>query len=93
MTPLISPNVPFAAHLDVPTPHTTYLQQLDNVGMWRQAPEGLNLSQVVHLVQRIKVVLHAFDGHVFTILDGLSLKHCVAKQIYIMCGHLCLYFP
>mmetsp|Transcript_103958 Transcript_103958/g.238005 ORF Transcript_103958/g.238005 Transcript_103958/m.238005 type:complete len:242 (-) Transcript_103958:19-744(-) len=52
-----------------------HLVQLDDVGVRRQPPQGLDLTQVVHLLHGVEVVFHAFDGHVPPGLDGLGLQH------------------
>mmetsp|Transcript_111919 Transcript_111919/g.321526 ORF Transcript_111919/g.321526 Transcript_111919/m.321526 type:complete len:333 (-) Transcript_111919:212-1210(-) len=51
-----------------------HLMQLDDVRVAGQAPERLNLAQIVHLVDAVEVVLHALDGHMFPRLDGLRLQ-------------------
>lgn len=38
-----------------------------------------------HLVQRVKVVLHALDGHVLAILDALGLEHLGKSALTLLC--------
>ena len=40
-----------------------HLVQLDNVRVRAQSPQGLNFAQRVDLLDGLKDVLHALDGH------------------------------
>ena len=52
-----------------------HLAELDHARVRRQPPQRLDLAQVVHLVERVEVVLHALDRDVLAILDALRLEH------------------
>ncbi len=52
-----------------------HLLQLDDVREGREFPQGLDLAEVVHLLDRVEVVLHALDGHVLPCLDALGLEY------------------
>mmetsp|Transcript_28098 Transcript_28098/g.69182 ORF Transcript_28098/g.69182 Transcript_28098/m.69182 type:complete len:286 (-) Transcript_28098:170-1027(-) len=63
-----------------------HLQQLDDVGVWGQPPQRLDLAQVVHLVQGVEVILHALDGDVLAVLDALRLQH-LTERAFALLGH------
>lgn len=43
--------------------------------MGTEPPEGLDLPEIVDLLDGVEVVLHALDGDIFASLDALSLEH------------------
>jgi hypothetical protein len=51
------------------------LLQSNDVLMGRQPPQGLNLPEIVDLIDTIESIFHAFYGMVFPILDVLGLEH------------------
>lgn len=50
-------------------------QEFHDVLVRRQLLERLDFSQLVHLIDRSELALHALDCHVLTRLQGLSLDH------------------
>jgi|TARA_B110001450_G_scaffold234911_1_gene239217 hypothetical protein len=43
--------------------------------MRTQPPESLDFSEIVDLVDGVKMVLHALNGNIFGSLDALGLEH------------------
>uniref|UniRef100_A0A7S2S4T2 Uncharacterized protein n=1 Tax=Rhizochromulina marina TaxID=1034831 RepID=A0A7S2S4T2_9STRA len=58
-----------------------------------QPSEGLDLSQIVHLVDRVEVVLHAFDGVVLAILHILSFEDLTKRPFAFLCHEAILPHP
>ena len=52
-----------------------HLGQLDHSRVWRESAQRLDLPQVIHLIERIEVVLHALDRHIFAAFYALCLEH------------------
>lgn len=50
-----------------------HLQQLYDVRVGRQPPQGLDLAQVVNLIYTVEMVLHALYCHLFSRLYALGL--------------------
>ena len=51
------------------------LDQLDDAWVWGEAPQRLDLAQVVDLLLALELALHALDGRHLPILDALRLEH------------------
>ena len=51
-----------------------------------QAPERLDLAQVVHLLETAEKVLHALDCDVFTGFDALGFEH-LAESAFALFGY------
>ena len=43
--------------------------------MRTQSPQRLNLAQVVDLIDRLELILHALDRHILRALETLRLDH------------------
>ena len=52
-----------------------HFQEFDDVAVRRESPQRLDFAEVVHLVERIEMVFHAFYGDVFPVFDALRLEH------------------
>ena len=62
----------WAAHRRLVVEH---LAQLDDARVRREPAQRLDLAQVVHLVERVEVILHALDGDILAVFNALRLKH------------------
>ena len=51
------------------------LKEFHHMNMRRQPPKSLNLTQIVHLVNAVKLGLHALDCHVLPRFDALCLQN------------------
>merc|ERR1719265_1921088 len=49
--------------------------ELDDIWVPSQSSQSLNLSQVVHLVDAVKVIFHALDSGVLARFDRLGFQH------------------
>lgn len=49
--------------------------ELDDLGVGTEPAEGLDLSEVVDLLDVVEVVLHALDGHILPRLYALGLQN------------------
>jgi hypothetical protein len=75
--------------------------QRDNVRMWWQTLEGLNLSQVVdlysqqakcaYLIDVVEVSFHALDGDIFTRFNRLCLEHLRESALALLTYQTVLY--
>ena len=43
--------------------------------MRTEPAQRLNLSQIIHLLDGVEMVLHALDGNILARLDALSLQY------------------
>lgn len=50
-------------------------EQVDDMRMRGEAFESLDLPQLLHLLQRVEVVLHAFDCDILSTSDRLRLQN------------------
>jgi len=48
--------------------------EFDDLGVGTESPQGLDLPEVVDLLNGVEVVLHALDGHILASFDALRLE-------------------